>query len=228
MTISRAYNCSDMKCLVVAATINESFLTNKEPLIAVQSSWADPFGDDLKNRIQAAGTKYIGIDYRADLRNATRDLLSLQKDVLDKLGLFKTQLEINFEKPRYAELLLHLGFDSYYRKAQKGKQEDLISLLMQIRQNLTDELKTEITAKGIAATLLDDLTAAAEPLNDANIKQEALKSGTVGNNIEAVTELNAIYIEIMAICKVAKRVFKGQSEIISAFSFSKVLKTLGK
>ena len=45
MTVSRDYNCSDVKLLVVCATINESFLANKEPLIAVQSSWADPYGD---------------------------------------------------------------------------------------------------------------------------------------------------------------------------------------
>ena len=49
MTVSRDYNCSDVKLLVVCATINESFLANKEPLIAVQSSWADPYGDNLKN-----------------------------------------------------------------------------------------------------------------------------------------------------------------------------------
>ncbi|MBU1873366.1 hypothetical protein KJ688_06510 [bacterium] len=228
MTISRDYNCSDMKCLVVAATIDESFLANKEPLIAVQSSWVDPYGDDLRNRIDAAGTQYIGIDYRADLRNATRDLLALQKDALDKLGLFKTQLEVNFDKPRYAELLYHFGFDSYYHKVRRNNQEALINLLMQIRQNMTDELKTEITAKGIAATLLDDLTAAADLIHAANIKQESLKSGTAGNNLEAVTEFNAIYNEIMAICKVAKRVFKGRPEIKAAFSFAKTLRALGK
>ncbi|MBU4444300.1 hypothetical protein KJ656_04345 [bacterium] len=203
-------------------------MANKEPLVAVQSSWADPYGDDLKNRIDEAGNKYIGIDYRAGLRDATRDLLALQKDALEKLGLLKTQLEINFDKARYAELLYHLGFDSYYRKAQKNKQEALINLPMQIRQNLMDELKTEITAKGIAATLLDDLVAAADALNQANIRQEALKSATIGDSSEAITEFNAIYNEIMAICKVARRVFKDQPEIKAAFSFSKALKALGK
>ena len=228
MTVSRAYNCSDMKCLVVCATINESFLANKEPLIAVQSSWADPYGDDLKNRIDEAGNKYIGIDYRAGLRDATRILLALQKDALDKVGLFKTQLEINFDRKRYAELLKRLGFDTYYRKAQKNYQETLINLLMQIRKNLKASVKAEITAKGIAAALLDDLVAAADALNQANIRQEALKSATFGDSYEAITEFNAIYNDIMAVCKVAKRIFKGQSEIKSAFSFAKVLRALGK
>ena len=227
MTGSRNYNCSDMKCLVVCATISENFLTNKEPLIAVQSSWADPFGDDLKTRIDAAGNKYIGIDYRADLRNATRDLLALQKDALDKVGLFKTQLEVNFDRKRYAELLKRFGFDTHYRKSSQNNQEALVSLLMHIRKNLKESVKAEITSKGIAATLLDDLIAAADALNQANIRQEALKSATIGDSYEAITEFNAIYAEIMAICKVAKRVFKGQSDIKAAFSFAKVLKALG-
>jgi len=228
MTVSRAYNCSDMKLLVVCATIAESFLANKEPLIAVQSSWADPYGDNLKNRIDEAGTKYIGIDYRADLRNATRDLLALQKDALEKLGLLKTQLEINFDKKRYNEFLSRFGFDAHYRKAYKNDQEALINLLMQIRKNLKESVKAEITAKGIAASLLDDLVAAADATKQANISQEALKSATIGDSYEAVTEFNAIYNEIMAICKVARRVFKGNPDIKSAFSFAKVLKALGK
>jgi len=228
MTVSRAYNCSDMKLLVVCATIAESFLANKEPLIAVQSSWADPYGDDLKNRIDAAGNKYIGIDYRAGLRDATRILLDLQKDALDKVGLFKTQLEINFDRKRYAELLKRLGFDAHYQKVQRNNQEALINLLIQIRKNLKASVKAEITAKGIAATLLDDLIAAADALNQANIRQEALKSATFGDSYEAVTEFNAIYNEIMAICKVARRVFKGDPDIKFAFSFAKVLKALGK
>ena len=228
MTVLRAYNCSDMKLLVVSGTITESFLVNKEPLLAVQSSWADPYGDNLKNRIDQAGIKYIGIDYKAALRDATRDLLAQQKDALDKLGLLQTQLQVNFDKARYTELRYHLGFDTHYRGAYNHNQESLINLLMQLRQNLTDELKAEITTKGIAAGLLDDLVAAAESIKAADVKQEALKSGTVGNNVEAITELNAIYAEIMAICKVAQKVFKDQPAIKAAFSFAKVLKALGK
>ncbi len=228
MTVARSYHCSDMKLLVVCATITESFLANREPIVTVQSSWADPFGENLKARIQAAGTSYIGKDYYAGLRSATDDLKIIQKEALENLGLFKAQLEVNFDNVRYKELLGHFGFANYYSKAQKGNQEALISLLMQIRQNLSEELKTELVAKGIAGTLPEALTSAAASLNDANIKQEALKSGITGNSVEAVTEFNAIHKQVMAICKIARRVFRDQPELQSAFSFSRVLKSLGK
>ena len=52
-------------------------------------------------------------------------------------------------------------------------------------------------------------------------------SATIGDSYEAITEFSAIYAEIMAVCKVARRVFRGNPEIKFAFSFAKALKALG-
>ena len=69
-------------------------------------------------------------------------------------------------------------------------------------------LKTEITAKGTAATLIDRIITYANTLKNADVTQETFK-GTRKELTEAsLKEFNEIYDAVISICKISTKFFK--------------------
>ncbi len=82
---------------------------------------------NLKARIDTVIQANLGVDSAKDLRVATQALVSVQKIAIDKLGLFKVQIEQDFKKlpVRKDEILNVLGFSSFYQNAYKTKVKTL-------------------------------------------------------------------------------------------------------
>ena len=149
---TRHYNTKDVDMLVSASTIIESAIANKTFLQSKRSTWADPFFDDLKTKINTAIQTYLGIDSAKDLRQSTQAILNIQTQALTDLAEAKVQITEDFKNnpPKQTEILTQLGFTSYHKPSQRGDQEALINLLFQFKTNLTETLKTEIAAAGTA------------------------------------------------------------------------------
>lgn len=92
---------------------------------------------------------------------------------------------------------------------------------------MTAALRQEITAKGMRATLIDNITGYAETFCQANVAQEGLKGSTKSISGDKVDTFNAIYDEIIGICKIASGYFRYESLKKEQFSFSKVTSTMG-
>ena len=151
-------------------------ITQQKPL-QKRSTWADPFFTNLKTRIDTAVQTFLGVDSAKNLRQATQVVIGLQKNAILDLAEFKIQVVEDFksDKIRRDEILNQLGFTSYHKGAQKGDQEALINLLFQFKTNMVAALKTEITAKGTAATLIDRIITYANTLKNADVTQETFK-----------------------------------------------------
>ena len=109
---------------------------------------------------------------------------------------------------------------------QTGDQEALIQLLFQFKTNLIMSLKTELVAKGIALATLDNITAYADSLILANVSQESFKASRKTITAEAIMAFNEIHSQIMAICKIATKLYLDSPTLKDQFSFAKVSKTL--
>ena len=225
---NRNYNCKDVDMLVTASTIVESAIANKALLQTKRSTWADPFFDDFKQRIETATQTYLGVDSAKDLRGATQALLAIQKQAIKDLAECKVQIAEDFkgDKTRRDELLRQLGFTSYLKAAQKGDQEGLLNLLYQFKTSLTAALKTEIMAKGTAKEILDAITAYADGLRNANVSQESFKGQRKTITAAALTEFNQVYDQVISICKIAAKFYADKPAVKDQFSFSKVQKAL--
>lgn len=227
-TLSRNYSIKDVDMLVTASTIIESAITNKSFLQSKRSTWADPFFDDLKQKIETATQTFLGVDSAKDLRGATQALLAIQKQATKDLALCKVQIEEDFksDKTRRDELLRQLGFTGYLKNVQSGDQEALIQLLFQFKTNLTVALKAEIMAKGTAKETLDTITAYADGLIAANISQESFKGLRKTITAAALKEFNDIHSQVISICKIATKLYLDDPALKARFSFNKVAKTL--
>lgn len=140
----------------------------------------------------------------------------------------KIQIEEDFksDKPHRDQILKTLGYTDYHKQAQAKDQEALVQLLYRFKANLTDELKSEITAKGTDEATLDRISSYADQMASANITQETLKGSSKLITEEAITEFNAIYDEVISIAKIARNFYKGDPAKQDEFSYAKILKKL--
>ncbi len=229
MAKNRNYSCSDVDMIMASKTIAESFKNYISELSGVRTDWTEPYANDLITRIDGAIDNHLGVDAKKGLREATASLTAIQVPAKRDVSFFKTQIDDDFKKEpaRRDEILITLGFSTYLKGVQKGNQEALIRLLYNFSTNMTDPLKTEITAKGMNVSLIDIIIGYAKIFSRANVSQESSK-GTTKEITQEVTEaFNAIYDEIIGICKKASAFYRFESLKKEQFTFTKVVANLG-
>jgi hypothetical protein len=225
---TRHYQGKDVDMLTSCATLIENALLNEVFLSGIRRSWSPPFFQNLRTRINAAFANYLGIDAASAQRKATQTLLQIQSLALDDIIGFNIQLKEDFksDKPRCTEILKQLGYADFYKQAKTRDQEGLTQLLYRFRTNLTPDLRSEITAKGIDTDCLDRISSYADRFTQANIAQETSKGAKKLITAEALTEFNAIYDEVISIAKIAHYYYKGFPGKRDQFSYRKIRKAL--
>jgi len=223
--MERNFNYKAVDMLIGSRVVCENFKTYKTELTAVNSTWADPFIDDLETRVNTAINKHLGIDTKSLQKLATGDIQNLQKEAGDKLALFKTVISVNFDdnKDRLQWILDTLGFTRHLKNTQNNDQEALIQLIAQFTENMTPELKTEITDTGMAENLITGITDMAENVRDADVTQEKQKVESKTHTEEAIKEFNEIFTIIIGICKIGHKIFKSDKLKAEHFSFAHIV-----
>lgn len=224
-TVIRKYRHTDVVMLTSLSTIVENAIKNKAALVAKRATWADPFLPNLKTRIDTVIQANLGVDSAKELRQATQALVAIQKTAIDKLGLFKVQIEQDFKKTpvRRDEILNLLGFASHYQNAYKNKSQDaLIDLLYQFKKNMDAALKTEITAKGTDAASITEIIGFADTLKNSNVSQETFKSNRPTLSEQAIKTFNDLYDDVIAVGKISSRLFLQDKPLKESFSYTKI------
>jgi hypothetical protein len=229
MAKNRIYSYKDVDMLMASKTIAASFRVNIAELSATRSLWTDQYANDLISRIDHAFANCLGTDAKKDLRTATIALAAIQYPARRDIAFFKTQIDADFKKDpakRY-EILTTLGYASYFRGVQLGNQEALIQLLYAFKTNMSEPLRNEIIAKGINPSLVDNISGYAITFSEANVTQESYKGSTKNITLQVSDTLNAIYEEIIGICKIAGSYYKYESLKKELFTFKKIISNLG-
>lgn len=229
MAKNRNYSCKDVDMLLASKTIAESFRANISELSAISTVWTEEYALDLLARIDNAAGNFLGTNAKKDLRVATAALVGIQTPAIRDVSFFKVQVTAFFRKDpgRLSEILNSLGYARFMVGVQKGNQEALTQLLYAFKSNMTPALSTEIMAKGISGTLIDNIIGYSETFHLANEAQEAFKGSTKSITQELSNTFNSIYAEIMGICSIASTYYKYDSVKKQQFTFSKVLSSQG-
>jgi len=229
-TQERIYNTKDVDMLLSIDTIIDAAIANKAFLQSKRSNWADPFFDDIKQRINDVIQNYLGVDSAKQLREATMVVKTIQANALRELSEIKVQIEQDFKPTpdRKDEILNQLGFTAYYITAYSKDQEALINLLFQYKTNLTPTLKAEIVDKGTAQAALDAILVYADTLKDADVLQEGTKGTRKEITSEAIMAFNEIYSTVSSIAIIAAKFYKAEPVKKDQFTFSKVSKALNR
>jgi hypothetical protein len=197
--------------------------TNLAELSVARSNWNEAFVNSLIQRTDNAIANYLGLNKTQGLTAATGVLTQIVTPALRDLSLVKTQIQVDFDTE--AEIILkELGLT---KNIHKLSQEELIELLYAFQKGLNRELKGRIIEKGTNPALIDNIMGYAGQLQEANLNQEGLKSSTKELSQEAVDTFNAIYDEVVGICKIASKLYEDEPLKKEQFTFSKVVKKMG-
>ncbi|HBH50123.1 MAG TPA: hypothetical protein DDX98_15870 [Bacteroidales bacterium] len=229
MSLNRNYNYKDVDMLMASKTIAESFKANISELSTTRTDWTEQYADELIGRIDSAIENNLGVDVKKVLRDATASLVAIQIPAKRDLSYFKTQVDDDFKKDssKKNEILKTLGFSKHLKGVQKGNQESLLQLLYTFRTNITASLRADITSQGMNPTLIDKIVDYADTFREANTIQENLKETTKEITQEITSTFNAIYDEIVGICKKASVFYQYEPLKKEQFTFSKAIANLG-
>ena len=224
----RNYNTKDVDMLIIAATILENIITNKEFLQSKNSKWAGSFFDDLKAKMDNTVESHLHMGSTENLRQTVQVFRDLQKDALKDLFIMKVQLAQDFknDKQKQEQILSGLGFETYYDAAQQKEQIALINLLSQFRSNASQELKGEMMNQGIEKSLIDRLLGYDKVLKKAGITEANYIEAEKGITEEAVTEFNEIYESITTISRLAAKFYEETDPMRDYFTYNMVAKML--
>jgi len=229
LALNRKYSCKDVDMLLTSKTIAGNFKSNISELASVRNDWTEEYATNLVLRIDQTIETHLGIDVKKGLRDATSGLSTIQVSAKRDLSFFKTQIDEDFkaEPATRDEILNTLGFSKHLRDVQKGNQESLVQILYAFKNNMTDSLQNQITAKGLSAALIGNIVGYAIAFMDANSSQESLKLSTKEITKEVVDVFNGIYDEIIGICKKVSNYYQHDAVKKEQFTFSKVIGNLG-
>lgn len=229
MKKNRNYACKDVDMLLVAQTIVGSFKSNITELSEVRTDWTPAYVAELETRIKQTIDTYLGVDAQKGLREATATLAAIQAPAKRDVSFLKTQIDDDFKKVpvKRDEILKTLGFTDFIAKIQQKNQDALIQLLYKFKQNLTDPIRQEIVDKGTNPTLIDRILGYADVFMAANVTQETFKSSAKEVTQESVGMFNAIYDEVIGICKKAAAYYIDQPLKKEQFLFANVLSKMG-
>lgn len=227
MSNPRIYKGKDVEMLMALSTLLENATTNQDFLVSKRSTWAPPFFDNLKKRVDEICKNHLGIDSARDMRQSTQVVTRIQKQAIKDLALVKVQVEEDFkkDKPRQTEILKQLGFTTHLKNVQNKDQEALIMLLYRFKESLP-ALRAEVEAKGTDKASLDAIVAYADALKNANVSQETFKASKKTITADALEAFNNVYDDVISVCKIAAKLLAEKPHLKQQFSYSKVLKGL--
>lgn len=227
-TTKRVFSGKTVEMLTIAEMMVAEAIVHKTPLQNTIEAWADPYFEQLEERVKKTFINYFGNDAGKSFRTATRILLEMRKNVLEDLSFLKVAIEERFkkDKPFITHTLKILGYSDFFRLAQTHSQESFVQLLGQFKHNMTDDLKVKIEASGAKKDLIESIMVKAEEVHSANITKEVFKGIPEATSPDALIQFNAIYEEVISISKVASKIFKNSPTLKNKFSYGKNLKAL--
>jgi len=225
----RIFKGKDVEMLTVAETMVNNAIANKAALLVKRSSWADPFLPDMKSRIQSTLNDYMGVDNAKALRDATRDVSNYYQNSYELLMDLKIQIVGDFHsnKSRRDVILKELGYSTFLKNGKKPGRTEMIKWLYVFKNNMTTLMRDELQAKGISDQIIAALIENAEFMKKARLIQMNLKSNRPNLTQAANDELNSIYEEVMAMARIASKIFKDNKAVKAMFSYSNLMKQLG-
>ncbi len=219
----RKYKCKDVVMLLAAKTILQNMQANLGDLGTVRTNWTEAYLTALILKIDNAIEKFLGLDKKQSLREATALLTRIMAPAKRDLAFIKTQIEVDFDSTA-VEIMKTLGLN---RNLNHLDQETLIQVLYAFKKGMTNPLKNSITQRGTNPALIDNIIGYANQLEQANLSQESLKSSTREVSQEGVDTFNSIYGEVVGIGKIASKYYKDDKLKKDQFTFSKVVKNMG-
>ena len=227
---TRAYRCADVDMLMTLLIILGYMSDKLAKIIAERPDITQTIIDDHKTEINNTLVSDLGLNPIGDLVAQTYVLIVIFKNAKKKLSFFKKQVDAQYAetKGKLNKILSDLGFNTYWKKAQKGDQLAMINLLYQFNDNMDSTKIAELTSDGIQLNLINTINGYVNSLQQENIKQESLKLAIQSITQNTIVKFNHIYHENIKLFKICRAIFvmNGDPVASNMFSFEHICENL--
>lgn len=221
-------SCSTSTATILACQkIAKSFKENIYELSSVRKEWDPEFATSLNIWIQDTIEKYY-TDHLGSIEDEKyREWHEVMVAALQSLKILRASVKVDFpdNKPFLKDLFKKLGYTDYFSDAKNGDHLSLCKFLMKFKENLSDEIRNKVVAKGTINAVFDKILAAADQIEEYHECFELLEDEKELNTY-GQKEVAEIYKTIKDICRVAIAYYQFDPIQRDKFNFYKVMVNL--
>lgn len=215
---------TSVETILACKRIAKAFKENIYELSSVRKDWDVQYANSLNNWVN----DIIERDYLGNLENMDKEEFGNWHEImvagLQNLKILRACLKVDFkdDKTFMKETFKKLGYTEFYSDAKSGDHRSLFRLLTQFSENLTDEIRKQITSKKTKDSLFVKILESANGIQQFKCCFEALESDAILNIYEQ-KEVLEIYQTIQDICEIALAYFDFDPSKRNQFNFYKVI-----
>lgn len=223
MTLCPTSTATILACQKIA----KSFKENIYELSNVRNEWDPEYATSLNVWIEDTIEKHYAdsLDSLEDSRY--RKWHEIMVAGLQHLKVLRASMKVDFkgDKEFLKEFFQTMGYSEFFSDAKNGDHISLYHFLKIFAENLNEETRQKIVAKGSMDSLFDKILICANQVNEFQDCFEALE-GDMGLNNYGKKEVAEIYSTIQDVCRIAIAYYQFDPKMRCQFNYYKVLVNL--
>ncbi|MFW5832421.1 MAG: hypothetical protein ACOCVA_09205 [Prolixibacteraceae bacterium] len=221
-------SCStNVATILTCRKIAKSFKENIYELSSIRKEWDPEFATSLNVWIQDTIEKYYAENINGIEDEKHLDWHEAMVAALQNLKILRASMKVDFknDKPFLKQFFKQHGYSDYFSDAKNGDHLSLCKFLLTFKENLNDDTRKKIVARGTVDSVFDKILSAANQLSNYQECFELLE-GEYQLNSYGQKEVIEIYNTIKDICRITTAYYQFEPMQRDKFNFYKVMVNL--
>jgi len=210
--------------ILACQKIAKSFKENIYELSSIREEWDPAYATSINIWIDDTIDKYYIENLDAWDEKKYRQWHEIMVAGLQGLKILRASMKVDFkdDKPFLKDFFEKTGYNEYFSDAKNGDHISMCRFLMKFSENVDDETRKRIVAKGTVDSIFVKILNSAIEIKQFEACFEALESAADINNY-GQKEITEIYKIIQDICRIAIAYYQFDPIKRDQFNFYKTL-----
>lgn len=213
--------------ILACQKIAKSFKENIYELSSIREEWDPAYATSLNIWIDDTIEKYYVDNLDAFEESKYKEWHEIMVAGLQSLKILRASMKVDFQgdKTFLKDFFERTGYSEYFSDAKNGDHVSMCRFLMKFSENLDNETRLKIVAKGTVDSIFEKILRSAEEIKQFEECFEALE-GEAEINTYGQKEISGIYKTIQGICRIAIAYYQFDPVKRDQFNFYKTLVNL--
>lgn len=210
--------------ILACQKIAKTFKENIYELSSIREEWDPEYATSLNIWIEDTIEKHYNENIDAWDESKYNQWHEIMVAGLQNLKILRASMKVDFkdDKSFLKEFFEKTGYAEYFSDAKNGDHLSLYKFLSTFAENLDDESRAKVVAKGSLDSLFNKILSCAKKISEFKECFEALE-GETDLNTYGQKEVSQIYSTIRDICRIAIAYYQFDPIKRDEFNFYKVL-----
>jgi hypothetical protein len=213
--------------ILACQKIAKAFKENIYELSSIREEWDPDYATSLNIWIDDTIEKYYADNMNAFEESQYKEWHEIMVAGLQSLKILRASMKVDFknDKDFLKDFFEKTGYADYFSDAKNGDHISMCRFLMKFSENVDDDTRKKIVAKGTVDSVFNKILRSAEEIKQFEECFEALE-GETEINTYGQKEISAIYKTIQGICRIAIAYYQFDPIKRDQFNFYKTLVNL--